>query len=885
MRPDLTKKLTTCVICITSLIYFISNSLSVLSIDTNTTNNLLSTSVNITEVPDLSITFVQYVRNETDSIDQYYYKTAQYIDYLKKVFPLSDYNNYTIELEKIMPSQDLIEGINNKTLRVCDLLTDIQLQMFLSKKYSDRFVGIVKSNFHPNVTTSFSCPGFFGSVIQREDQYISTSAHEIGHTFGLCDEYNRSLWLIQNNTRMGGCPNAKNKTTGSFRDDCKGTNPYGQLNDGCPVENESIIKNLFFFGSSAPLSPDNLTNLYGSFNEPKIQRWINKESYLEILNKKNSFSLVYEPTSIVFIKGRIYANFTVLLDAFYVMSDGFIINQTQYAGGNFSIKLKDKFNTTLVNISFTPEFDVYYDNGSIEQINQSSFFISLPFNNVSQFLFLNNATGQVLNSRNVSAYIPNVTLISPNGGQRFENPFNISWNASDLDNDTLAYAVLISADNGTSWSTLAIDLNTSFYEVSNAWFNYGTNYKVKVLATDGVNTGSDFSDSNFTIVPPPSVKVNSIDEIYSNESYKIYEVKIENDGSQTLSNLSWRFNTGLTIINSTMNTTLAVNEVMTFLFAYNYSSGGWMNVSLFAFDNNKSVNDSLLDLFFVGDLMVGGFKELFGNVTERVFEFIMSNQGNNTLTNVRWTVRTGNNYNFSSSSAINLSAYDSAYVIFDYNFSNTGSYNMTVNVSDSFNPDNRSLSLFIPDIVINNFTILNQSDSIVNFSFGLQNMLNKPVNASYKLNTGVQNISNTSIILSPSQNINFTVPVNYTIYGNFTAILNASDNYSHSVTSSLNVSVKELLISDLQKLYSSGTMATFEFIIKNLFSTNKTFSWSFNTNNTAGIIWSTNATTLMPNENVSILVQHNFSNTGTYLVSARANTTKANYSQSLNVTI
>jgi hypothetical protein len=40
-----------------------------------------------------------------------------------------------------------------------------------------------------------------------EAEGVSITAHELGHTFGLCDEYNYSEWVLQNESFMGGCPN------------------------------------------------------------------------------------------------------------------------------------------------------------------------------------------------------------------------------------------------------------------------------------------------------------------------------------------------------------------------------------------------------------------------------------------------------------------------------------------------------------------------------------------------------------------------------------------------------------------------------------------------------------------------------------------------------
>jgi hypothetical protein len=56
-------------------------------------------------------------------------------------------------------------------------------------------------------------------------------------------------------------------------------------------------------------------------------------------------------------------------------------------------------------------------------------------------------------TRNISDNVPEISLISPLGNQLFSNQeIMINWTASDADNDTLAYAVLFSSDNGTSYN-------------------------------------------------------------------------------------------------------------------------------------------------------------------------------------------------------------------------------------------------------------------------------------------------------------------------------------------------------------------------------------------------------------------------------------------------
>jgi hypothetical protein len=46
---------------------------------------------------------------------------------------------------------------------------------------------------------------FLGAV--GEASYLAITAHELGHTFGLCDEYSYEAWSFQNSISATGCPN------------------------------------------------------------------------------------------------------------------------------------------------------------------------------------------------------------------------------------------------------------------------------------------------------------------------------------------------------------------------------------------------------------------------------------------------------------------------------------------------------------------------------------------------------------------------------------------------------------------------------------------------------------------------------------------------------
>ena len=91
----------------------------------------------------------------------------------------------------------------------------------------------------------------------------------------------------------------------------------------------------------------------------------------------------------------------------------------------------------------------------------------------------------VVASRTVSNNAPTVSVSLPGGGV----VKTVTWTANDLDGDPLSYSVLYSPDNKNSWFALAMDLNATTYSMDTSTLPGGTNAFVRILATDGVNTG------------------------------------------------------------------------------------------------------------------------------------------------------------------------------------------------------------------------------------------------------------------------------------------------------------------------------------------------------------------------------------------------------------
>jgi len=109
--------------------------------------------------------------------------------------------------------------------------------------------------------------------------------------------------------------------------------------------------------------------------------------------------------------------------------------------------------------------------------------------------------GRVLLNVPVSVSTPAVTLVSPNGGESWgeSGTRRVEWQASDGDGDPLEFTLQLSPDAGQSWSALAIGVSETSYEVEAADLAGSDRARVRVVASDGVNTASDESDADFSI--------------------------------------------------------------------------------------------------------------------------------------------------------------------------------------------------------------------------------------------------------------------------------------------------------------------------------------------------------------------------------------------------
>lgn len=209
--------------------------------------------------------------------------------------------------------------------------------------------------------------------------------------------------------------------------------------------------------------------------------------------------------------------------------------------GSYSLKLKSRDGGVL----FTRQFELA---GAEKGANGGFFAEKVPYDPNTTKILLKHGD-KVLETIPVSSNNPAVTVTFPNGGESLSGKVTINWLAQDVDGDMLYYDVLYSSDNGSTWAAIAMGLDQNTYVWDTNQASGSSQGLIRVIASDGVNTGQDNSDSAFVVAKksPEAVIVSPKDKATSffNRTI-IFEgggFDFE-DGSLEDASLSWSSNVG-----------------------------------------------------------------------------------------------------------------------------------------------------------------------------------------------------------------------------------------------------------------------------------------------------------------------------------------------------
>ena len=168
------------------------------------------------------------------------------------------------------------------------------------------------------------------------------------------------------------------------------------------------------------------------------------------------------------------------------------------SGAAYSLDLQDTSGAVLASHSFNPPDP---NEGGIHQ----QFLLTVPFEpQTARVVLLREGAEKA--ARDVSPNLPQVHVLTPNGGEVISNELTIKWEAEDEDNDALLYTIQYSPDLGETWRVVATNVPTITLTISDTISLPGSQQAlIRVIANDGVNTGSDTSDEPFTVLPHPPI--------------------------------------------------------------------------------------------------------------------------------------------------------------------------------------------------------------------------------------------------------------------------------------------------------------------------------------------------------------------------------------------
>ena len=208
-------------------------------------------------------------------------------------------------------------------------------------------------------------------------------------------------------------------------------------------------------------------------------------------------------------------------------------------GGLYALDLLDASGSVLASHTFAP---LYMSDG--EPSASGPFRLLIPWvEGVTSLVFRykDQEIGRVDASRNA----PEVGLVAPAGGQAWEASGlqTLAWIGTDADNDPLQYFLQYSTDGGLTWSALAPNLSETTFEIDTAWLPGSDDARLRLIASDGLNTTQVDSVPIRVTGKPPEAHISGPtieDEVISGSTAVLQGAAIDlEDGFLGDDNLSW----------------------------------------------------------------------------------------------------------------------------------------------------------------------------------------------------------------------------------------------------------------------------------------------------------------------------------------------------------
>jgi len=422
--------------------------------------------------------------------------------FTQRTYPVAD-NNVKWTIREEFDATDSKYDLETDAGRfaIWQALTNLQPPVcFSSPKDAgcyDLIVGFIPER--PNTYPDGTLQGYtYGKptnmVVAKDEDAAATVAHEIGHVYGLGDEYN------------GGsirCP--VNPTPDSFSgkdwDNRANTINCSASRVALPGVSATLIPAIANFpyevGGRGAL-PD-----VGSFMGSgglQNQFWVSQDDYDWLFDQLSPTAQragrprsLTVPERFVFFRGSMKENGELSLSPWKTLTDKLAIPDTS---GDLVIKAVDSSGNTLASHALSLQFYVLSTPPAPVQKIESA-----PFEGMMRFpatttRFQIVKGGIVLNELPVSANAPLVSNVTPATAMTLNGTYALTWTASDPDKDKLYYSVEYNPDVTSStsvWTVLIDDLETPSWTEDFSHLPGGQHAKIRVTADDGVLSTSALS--------------------------------------------------------------------------------------------------------------------------------------------------------------------------------------------------------------------------------------------------------------------------------------------------------------------------------------------------------------------------------------------------------
>ncbi len=216
------------------------------------------------------------------------------------------------------------------------------------------------------------------------------------------------------------------------------------------------------------------------------ETWVCEKTYPELFK-----SLMDPPGGkVVYVAGAIHKNGKVELDNWYLTEGE---PDPLYEGGAYMIQCVSPAGEALYSMGFGWDVEDFFARAGF-----LPFGFVIPYPEGTSKILIKKGD-HVLKEVQRTSNSPAVTIQHPNGGEILDRKLDVKWNAEDRDGDELFYSVLYSHDGGETWDVLTVELDETSYMVDLSELPGGDRCLVRVVATDGFNTGYDESDGFFSV--------------------------------------------------------------------------------------------------------------------------------------------------------------------------------------------------------------------------------------------------------------------------------------------------------------------------------------------------------------------------------------------------